>query len=88
MLLTDADKKWVWEEDCGLSRGISNKRGRLFATKTIRYRSRWNRLRFWFRGNIAVDYSPRDVAGEYAACEWAGMQLDLDDSDEPWYAIY
>ena len=75
-----------WEEDCGLSRGVSNKRGRLIATTTTRYRRGWNRVPFCYRGNIAVDYSPRGVASKYAACRWAVVQLDLDESGEPWYA--
>ena len=87
MAQTDADNKWVWEKDCGLSRAVSNKRGRLIATKTTRFRRGWNRLPFWKRGNIAVDYSPRGVAGKYAACGWAVVQLDPNESGEPWYAI-
>ena len=40
------------------------------------------------RNHIAVDRSFRGVAGKFAACGWAVVQLDRDVEDEPWCAMH
>ena len=46
---------------------------------------RMEQLLFWKRGKKAVDYSSRSVDGKYAACGFAVVQHDLDESGDPWY---
>ena len=48
----------------------------------------WNPIHFQCRANVPVNGSRRGVAGTYAACGWAAVQLDLNENGEPWSAMY
>ena len=37
---------------------------------------------------MEVDGSLKGVSGRDAVCGWAVVQLDYDEEEEPWYAIY
>ena len=43
----------------------------------------WRRMPYRYQGKIAVFGPSRGVAGEYADCGWAMVQLDADGVDTP-----
>ena len=42
----------------------------------------------WFWEHVAIDGSLTGIWGRFAACGCAVVQLDYDNADEAWYAIY
>ena len=47
----------------------------------------WRRSSRRLSGSIAIDGSLRGVAGKYAACDWAVVQMDHDGGLKPWYGV-
>ena len=43
---------------------------------------------YTLEGKIAVDGSLRDLAGQYIACDWADVQLEVDGGDVPWCGMF
>ena len=48
----------------------------------------WRRTLYKYQGRIAVVGSFRGVAGNFAACGWAVVQLEADGGDIPWSGMY
>ena len=48
----------------------------------------WNRTCQGFQRHVCIDGSLKGVPSVHAACEWAVVQLDIDEREKPGFAVY